>query len=384
MIVSFKKFKLFESADSSKYELVNEFLDNDYISNYYDEHYLTNYNESDIIDIITNDPNIISGVFDSDKYVEDTIKNEINNSSMDDFDDQEFKDYIENHLTIEMENKIIEYYCENNDSEKIIKTEYDGIVSIIENDDIRKIVITEGDSTEEYEIPNNFFILVEDGDEISYDTIIAKSNDVEYDSDMIDDLDSDQLKYVIQEYTDEVDFFDEMIRDRYEGRYFTELLVEIYCVDNLSELIKDMTPKKFYQNFSSYIDDDKLVKNYKKFENDDTKSDWIKYQIANSIEIQHYLMDNFNDSDNLTLLLFEIFEDKDEHNDDISDEYEFQKRYIKEYVKENGYDDSTEEEKGDLIADALKKLNSNFILDSEIKKEFKQYMFIVDTNKFNM
>ena len=158
----------------------------------------------------------------------------------------------------------------------------------------------------------------------------------------------------------------------------------MFTVDNLSELIKDMTPKKFYQNFSSYIDDDKLVKNYKKFENDDTKSDWIKYQIANSIEIQHYLMDNFNDSDNLTLLLFEIFEDKDEHNDDISDEYEFQKRYIKEYVKENGYDDSTEEEKGDLIADALKKLNSNFILDSEIKKEFKQYMFIVDTNKFNM
>jgi len=95
-------------------------------------------------------------------------------------------------------------------------------------------------------------------------------------------------------------------------------------------------------------------------------------------------MDNYNDSNNIALLLFEIFEDKADHIDDISDEYDFQKRYIKEYIDDNGYDDSTEEEKGNLIAEALSNLQSNFGLDSQIKKEFNKYMFIVNSDKFNI
>jgi len=385
MITKFEKFKLFESSDSAKYDLIHDFLYYSYIYDYYDEHYLSDYDQSDVVDIIESNPNIISGVFDNDKYIKSIIRDSMNNQNIGDFDAYEYKEYINNHLTREKENKIIELYYDNNDDENmIIKTEYDGIVSISDEDGVKTVMITEDDTTEEYEIPDNFNIVVEEGDEINYNTIIARNDDIEYDSDMIDDLDSDQLKDIITDENEEGEFLEETITKRYEDKTFIEIMEEEKSVDSYEELIDNMTPKKFYEYYSSFIDIDKLVKNYKKYEDSDSKYDWVESKIPDSIEIQHYLMDNSKDSNNLTLLLFEIFEDKGDHSDDISDEYEFQKRYIEEYIKENGYDDSTEDEKGDLIAEALKDLNSNFVLDSQIKTEFNKYMFIVDSDKFNM
>ncbi len=175
MITKFEKFRLFENVNTVKHDLSHDFLDEDYISNYFDEHYLSNYDQSDIVDILTNNPNIISSVFDDDKYIKSIIRDDMNNQDIEFFDDDDYKNYIENHLTTEKESKIIDFYYVNNDDEDMaIKTEYDGIVSIVDVDGTKKIIITDGDSIEEYEIPDNFTIVVEDGDEISYDTIIAK------------------------------------------------------------------------------------------------------------------------------------------------------------------------------------------------------------------
>lgn len=385
MITNFEKFKLFESSDTAKHELVHEFLDNGYALEYYDEHYLSNYNENDIIEIIEYAPSTVSEVFDDEKYIKDYIKEEISGHSIDDFDTTEYKEYIENHLTSEKENKIIEFYYDNNsDEDMVIKTEYDGKVSIIEEDGTTKVVISEGDSTEEYEIPDGFTIVVEDGDDVNNDSIIAKNDDIEYESYMINDLDSDQLKDVITDDYEEGEFLEETIKRRHENMNFIEIMSELGNYDTYEELINNITPRKFYEYYGKYIDKDRLIELYKLNENDDTKYQWVESQIGNSIEIQQYLMDNSSDSNNLTLLLFEIFEYKGDHMDDISDEYDFQKRYIKEYVEENGYGDGTEEETEKLIAEALNELNSNFRLDSDIKKEFNKYMYIVTTNKFNM
>jgi len=385
MITNFKKFKMFESSDSAKHDLSHDFLDDEYISAYYDEHYLDNPTESDIVEILTYDPNLISSVFDNNKYIQDIINSTVKELNIGDFYDYEYKEYINNHLTSVKENKIIEsYYDNNDDDDMIIKSEYDGIVSIIEEDNIKKIIIAEDNSKEEYIIPDNFTVVVEDGDEISSNSIIAKNDELKYDSDMLDDLDSDQLQEIITDESEEGEFIEETITKRYEYLTFIEVMSEKTGVDSYVELIDNFTPNGFYNNYSVYIDENKLVEYYKRNTDTVSKYGWVESQIGNSIEIQHYLMDNSGDSDNLTLLLFELFEEKRTHNDDISDEYDFQKRYIEEYIKENGYEDDTEDEKGDLIAESLNILNSNFRLDSQIKEEFNKYMFIVDSDKFNM
>ena len=329
MITNFKKFKLFESSDTAKHELTFDFLDNGYALEYYNNNYLNNYTENDIIEIIEVNPNSVSDVFDNDSYVKSFIDDEIQNYSFDNFDIYEYKKYIEVHLSTEKENKIIELYYDNNE----------------EDDDIEK---------------------------------------EEYNSDMLDDLDSDQLKEVIIDDDNESDFIEYTIRRRYEGMTFIDIRNEVEGIDTFSELISNIKAEKFYQYYGIYIDEDRLIELYKLNENDDAKYNWVESQIEDSIEIQHYFMDNFTDYNNITLLLFEIFENKSDHMNDISDEYDFQKRYIKEYMEENLDDDATEEEKVDCIAEALNDINSNFMLDSEIKKEFKQYMFIVDSDKFNV
>ena len=387
MITSFKKFKLFENNDNASNELLTDFLDDGYICEYYENNYLSKYNTHDIEDLIEEYPNILVNNFNDERYINDLNNNinlEIDTRNYD--DESDYIDYLTEHMTEQKEKKIMNFYYSDNEEDMTIKTEYDGIVSI--DEDERKITITEDGVSESYDIPNDFNIVVEDYDEISSNDIIAISDSAEYDYTMLNELDIEQLKDIIMSEYEEVEFVKFANKKRNEGKTFLEIMEDIHGINGYDELVGSngiYTTSDFISTFSRYINDDKLVSDFKKMQDTDFKYSWFQNQIDNSIEIQQYLMDNADDPhDRLTLVLYDLFEDKGRHSDDISNEYDFQKRYIEQYVKEYGYDDNTEEENGDLIADALKNLNDKFGLDSDIKKEFNKYMFSVDAEKFNI
>jgi len=387
MITSFKKFKLFENNDNASNELLTDFLDDGYICEYYENNYLSKYNTHDIENLIEEYPNILVNNFNDERYINDLNNNinlEIDTRNYD--DESDYIDYLTEHMTEQKEKKIMNFYYSDNEEDMTIKTEYDGIVSI--DEDERKITITEDGVSESYDIPNDFNIVVEDYDEISSNDIIAISDSAEYDYTMLNELDIEQLKDIIMSEYEEVEFVKFANKKRNEGKTFLEIMEDIHGINGYDELVGSngiYTTSDFISTFSRYINDDKLVSDFKKMQDTDFKYSWFQNQIDNSIEIQQYLMDNADDPhDRLTLVLYDLFEDKGRHSDDISNEYDFQKRYIEQYVKEYGYDDNTEEENGDLIADALKNLNDKFGLDSDIKKEFNKYMFSVDAEKFNI
>lgn len=365
MITNFNKFRLNENSSHAE-ELI-EYLSDDIIEEYYKE----NLAYSDIDDIL----NIISidtlfNHFDDNAFIESWIDGEKDSMEKDDFSDYEFKEYLKQ-VTLEddIEQKVIDFYKENNDTEDI-KSEVDGVVSsIVKTKDGRVVKIkTESGDIDNYNVENDeYIIIVKKGQTVNDDDVLARI-DVDYDDDLLDELDNDQLWEIIEEH-DEDDFKDKTIRKKYEGQSAEDILSEFGYLElpdshsyyGRSQKSYHSIAEMVYDKWGEYIDDNGIIDEY----NDGDDLDYKKEEVQNYIYNEPYLQRNIL-SEETVLRLAELFEEESGNN--IGDEYDFQKLYIEQYAKENEDDDNR-------YADAILYLAKNFNLNDQISKEYPNHLW---------
>jgi hypothetical protein len=168
------KFKLYESVDTS--DLVEQF-DEEFVNEYFDEHFKMNAQE-----IIELWPNTGWKFIDDDEYVDDLIDGEISSYGIEDYSDDDYKPYINENITDEIENIVIKRYNKKN------KT------------------------TNDY-----------------------------YDSNMLDDLSEKQLRKIITSKLDESEFVEYVVRNRYEGRDAEDICSEWLNMDDGREVYKHLS-----------------------------------------------------------------------------------------------------------------------------------------------
>lgn len=359
-----KYIKIYEKWNSDlAIELVDE-LDYDTVESYYDEHGAYD----DVEEIVSLWPSIIWNHIDDDKYVEDIIRDEINSQSISDFEDEDdYRSFIEDNWDSKKQEDVLELWKSKQYDDKEMKNriaKIDGVVSIIEN----KIIITSTDGAiKKYKIPESHNIIVYDGDFVNKGTVLSI---VPYEDSMLEDLDTDELKEVIEDSNEEDEYVEKMVRNRYEGEDAQGIIKQIYGDTS------KMDGKELYDMLSWYLDDDKIIKEYNDNTEFDSKKEFVQDEIYNSIELQREILKN---NKKTVLKLAELFIDNSS-NSNIADEYEFQKLYIKQYLKEK----KGEDKKGALIATALKNLNDEFGLDDSIKTEYSKWTWLIDADKYNM
>lgn len=328
-----KYLKTYQKINESYNNDLVDYIDDDLIEKYYDKYYHIDFNEA--LDIY---PNLVEDYIDDDAYIQSWIDSDIENNSFDDYSDYHFKEYIKKFLTEDKKEKIIELYNDNN-------------------------------------------YLDEDDDKIT-----------EYDNDLLDDLDDDQLKEVIEVDSSEYDFVVYCVNDRYGGyRYAMEIIEEFY--GDLKKQERESTyykygygakPIKLYDLIKDYFDKEGFIKACKDSEDNDFKKEWVGDQIGYSKKLQKNILKNKKSA----VLELEELISKYKSKSNICDEFDFQKLYIKYYVKDNNVfekgEDGYEEERDELIADALLYLYNNYGLNNNISKLYPKQMWKVSGKKYNL
>ena len=195
----------------------------------------------------------------------------------------------------------------------------------------------------------------------------------DYSKYMLDDLDEDQLREVslIDNYDDEV--IEYCVKQQFYGMDADEILETYYSKDGEMPTGHDL-----YDIIGNYIigGGDALLKKWKDNADYYSKKDFLLNDIDSVIELQNYIL---NKEDESVLQLAELFKNNINDYNTVENDYRFQKLYIEQYVKNN--DDGTTDE---LIEKALLFLNKNFELDPQIEEEYKENMWIIDAEKYNV
>jgi len=366
------KFKLFESSTAN--ELI-DYIDDNYIEEYFDTNYSIDVNE-----IIELWPKSILNHIDDESFMKNFISDEINNRSLEDFSDWDLSDYIKKHLTDVKEAKIIELYKSNNGmDDDEITSDIDGKISFIRNKklEIKKIVVTSKEGViKKYKVSKDSTILVQENDYITKDTIIAKNEELDYNESMLKDLSDDDLREVIEEDNEADNFIEEITNNNYSGYDAEDIIKEFYGD------IEKMSGKELNNVLDwlrNYIDEDEIVKEYMDEQEIEYKKEFTEERIHDDEILQKYILDNNGNKPEVIILLADLFESEPDDNN-LSGEYDFQKKYIDAYVEENTDGKDMEE----LKSVAMKYLYDNFDLNSDISEEYKEYMWLIDADKYNL
>lgn len=196
------------------------------------------------------------------------------------------------------------------------------------------------------------------------------TSDVEYDDSLLDELDENELKNIIVDLNYEGNFVEDTIRSRYENYDIYDYLDDYYGRDY------DKYANEIYNTLSYYIDENKMVEDFNNNEDFDYKKETISNDIEYNIDIQKAIIEK--DNYNILKLAKYLSNNNSTHN--IMDEYEYQKMYIEEYAKKKSNKKQAENAK----AKALKFINDEFKLDSNIEDEYIDDMWMVNAANFNL
>lgn len=356
-------FKLFEGYNFSK-ELI-DYLDDNYIEEYFDDKY-----DIDIEEIAEMWPQILYNHVNDERFIDDCIRDEINSRSFDDYDEDDFRRYLDENWSEDIEEDIVEKWCDDNDIEQEIISDYDGVIRIKDDDESnRKVILkTSNGKKVKYKIPEEHEILYNNGDKIKKGQVISK---VEYNEDMYKDMDEDYIKSLMDRHCDEDEFVEAKVKENYDN-YDAQTLIE--------EFYGKLEGKQLYDILQWYVDDDAVKQEWKENEDWTYKKELVADYISNDRELQLKILEGSENEAIVELLEFLA----NEHSKDIiAYEYEYQKLYIEKYLEENG-DPDDEDDKNEYIPKALKFLHKNFGLDPDIKEEYDDYTYFIDAEKYNL
>lgn len=186
---------------------------------------------------------------------------------------------------------------------------------------------------------------------------------IEFSNDMINQLDEDDLKKIIinLNYTD--DFISDMIHNRYYNCSVSDYLYENYGSYLNFNII--------YPIIRDYIDESIIIDDFNDSIGDYERRNMIYDNVEYYAEIQKYLVniDNNNIIYLSEILIGKVFT--------IFEEYEYQKIYIEKYADKNLNDENAK-------AKAIKFLNDNFKLDSDIEDEYADDIWMINADNFNL
>lgn len=368
-----KKFKLFERKYySNEDELVDQ-LSEDTIEKYFKNHH--EYSDiRDIIDMLST-RNILDA-FDDEKYKRDYIDEYVNSYDFSDLDKDDLKYFIEQHMTEQKEEKILDIYNSNNYYEDDIKSDIEGIISFKKSkkDRIRKIIVTS--STGEiktYNVPKNNKVVVEEGESVIKDELLSTEKETSYEDYMLDELDKDELRDVIEDSNQEGECIEEVIEGWYSGESGEDI------IENMYGRMENMDAKQLYDYISYYVDEQKLLDDWNEGESFDYKKETVARDIEDEPDLQREILER---NPKMVLTLAELIEGKPVSKT-IGDEYDFQKAYIEQYTLENADEEDAEDIK-DKKEDAVLYLDDEYGLDDDIRKEYQDYMLKVTMKKYNL
>ena len=286
---------------------------------------------------------------------------------------------IENKLSIQFSDNFIEKYFDNNflmSVREIIELWPNYIWRHVDDDEyIKDLIEDEIDSCSidnfgEYDYIDYLKNNMTDNKE---EKIIKLYNNIDddeqeyYDSDMLDKLTEDQLKDIIEDDDENEEFIKYIVNNRYDGCDAEDVIKDIYG----SNWILDHGTQ-IYDILRYYVEDSKIIDDWK---NDTDKREKVEEEICRDVYLQKKLLKKKKSN---VFLLAKLF--IKDNNTNISDEYDFQKAYITAYIKKNISNKSNDI----LRAEALKYLYDNFELDNDIEEEYKEDMWMIGIDKFNI
>jgi len=286
---------------------------------------------------------------------------------------------IENKLSIQFSDNFIEKYFDNNflmSVREIIELWPNYIWRHVDDDEyIKDLIEDEIDSCSidnfgEYDYIDYLKNNMTDNKE---EKIIKLYNNIDddeqeyYDSDMLDKLTEDQLKDIIEDDDENEEFIKYIVNNRYDGCDAEDVIKDIYG----SNWILDHGTQ-IYDILRYYVEDSKIIDDWK---NDTDKREKVEEEICRDVYLQKKLLKKKKSN---VFLLAKLF--IKDNNTNISDEYDFQKAYITAYIKKNISNNSNDI----LRAEALKYLYDNFELDNDIEEEYKEDMWMIGIDKFNI
>jgi len=156
---------------------------------------------------------------------------------------------------------------------------------------------------------------------------------------------------------------------------FVEYIENVYGNDKeIREIIIKKKALDYYilnKNFVDGLSDSEMIKQY--LEDDYCYNETDSDKIATDYKYKNnaYHIYNFCDCDET----------------DFFKKYDFQKKLIKYYLEfelDKPYSDATEEEKKHYLSSFLLEINEKIGLNTQIKKEFKPYMFLITASKYKI
>jgi hypothetical protein len=179
--------------------------------------------------------------------------------------------------------------------------------------------------------------------------------------DILDKMDKKDFIKILYSNNAETDFIGYFYEDLYDDTHPEDILIEIYGENTVCE--------NLYGLIKEFLDDDEIIEEYYRKTDFENKFDYLKDNIYIDRVLQEKLLKINSDT---VFALFDILEDDRDRNDihkTIGDEYDFQKLYI---------------DKNEDKEIAIKDLYNKFGINPKIAEEYKDYMYIIDAQNYNL
>ena len=176
--------------------------------------------------------------------------------------------------------------------------------------------------------------------------------------DILSKMDIEDLINLIINKNESVNFITNYFEEKWDDYTAREIFDEIYM---------DEYPYRYIKNFLNKQD---IKDEFFRTTQYEDKHDYFRDCIPFDMSLQKKLI---KIDPNTVKTLFDIIPD----NQKFVKTYKFQKLYL----------DMTSLNKNDreyILADSIKKINDNFGLNKKIEKEYKDYLYLIDVEKYNL
>lgn len=204
------------------------------------------------------------------------------------------------------------------------------------------------------------------------DYIHKNIKDVDISLQELKDMSREELIDLLMDTGEEESFILSWLKeDFYEDVHPEEIAMEIYGRHFFD------SAENLYSLLSEYLDSESLIEDYRDKIDFENKFDYVMEHIPSEEVLQKKLLKM---DPNTVDALFDVMES----NNSIGDTYEFQKKYIEYHLEENAVDINDKEDLDSILPNIIKKIHDKYGLDPDIEKEYKDYTYLIDTEKYNL
>ena len=215
------------------------------------------------------------------------------------------------------------------------------------------------------------------------------------------ELDKFRKKYVLgpieyEEILRKMDrdtLMDLVIKKGKENDFITNYYEEKWSDWHPEKILEDKLGKHtiredLYNYLFHYVDDNEIINDYIERIDFETKFEYLRDSISTDYKLQKDLLEiNIGDKKNGTRIRNEKFErniiealfDIMDSTISIGTTYDFQKLYIQTNVEQEDPEDADE-----ITAYVIKQINDKFGLETKIEKEYRDFTYLIDSEKYNV